>query len=170
MRISLKAINSELERRAYHSMLARGDDYFYFWGGEAADWLDRTVRVPTLHSLTLDQWVQEFETLREQNRKLMESNCDATRGKSIAGCLGGRLLNAPASPRGPAGYLAAGARPVCCRNRMFQNARKTWRWGFQAGSSDGIILPASVPEPCCPILWVAELVRRDWGRKSRLWR
>ena len=98
MRISLKAINSELERRAYHSMLARGDDYFYFWGGEAADWLDRTVRVPTLHSLTLDQWVQEFETLREQNRKLMESNCDATRGKSIAGCLGGRLLNAPASP------------------------------------------------------------------------
>ena len=54
-------------------MLAKGDGYFYFWGGEAADWLDRTVRVPALHSLTLDQWMQEFEKLRETNRKLMQS-------------------------------------------------------------------------------------------------
>ena len=73
MRISLKAINSELERRGSQAVLARGDGYFYFWGAEAADWLDRTVRVPTLHSLTLDQWMEEFQKLRETNRKLMQS-------------------------------------------------------------------------------------------------
>src|SRR5262245_6004941 len=67
VRISLKAINSELERRGSQAVLAKGDGYFYFWGGEAADWLDRTVRVPTLHSLTLDQWIGEFQKLREEN-------------------------------------------------------------------------------------------------------
>jgi hypothetical protein len=73
VRISLKAINSELERRGSQAVLAKGDGYFYFWGGEAADWLDRTVRVPTLRSRTLDQWMQEFQKLRETNRKLMQS-------------------------------------------------------------------------------------------------
>ena len=73
MRISLKVINSELERRDSQAVLAKGDGYFYFWGGEAADWLDRTVRVPMLHSLTLDQWMEEFQKLRETNRKLMQS-------------------------------------------------------------------------------------------------
>jgi hypothetical protein len=73
VRISLKAINSELERRGSQAVLAKGDGYFYFWGGEAADWLDRTVRVATLHSLTLDQWMQEFQKLKETNRKLIQS-------------------------------------------------------------------------------------------------
>jgi hypothetical protein len=58
MRISLKAINSELERGGAQAGLTRGDGYFYFWGGEATDWLDRTVRVPTLQSLTLEQWIE----------------------------------------------------------------------------------------------------------------
>jgi hypothetical protein len=73
VRISLKAINSELERRGSQAVLAKGDGYFYFWGGEASDRLDRIVRVPTLHSRTLDQWMQKFQKLRETNRKLMQS-------------------------------------------------------------------------------------------------
>ena len=73
MRLSLKAVNAELARRGFDVLLAKGGDYFYFSGGEAADWLDRTVRVPTLHSLTLDQWMQEFQNLREQNLRLMQS-------------------------------------------------------------------------------------------------
>jgi len=51
-------------------VLAKGDGYFYFWGGEAADWLDRTVRVPTLQSLTLEQWIEQFQALREKNQEL----------------------------------------------------------------------------------------------------
>jgi hypothetical protein len=73
VRVSLKAINSELERLGARAVLARGDGYFYFLGGEATDWLDRTVRVPTLSSLALDQWAEEFLKLREKNRQLMKS-------------------------------------------------------------------------------------------------
>ena len=71
MRLSFNAINSELEQRGAHAVLAKGDGYFYFWGGEAAEWLDRTVRVPTLHSLTLEQWIERYCELREKNRALL---------------------------------------------------------------------------------------------------
>ena len=52
MRLTLKAINDELARRGYAARLARAGGYFYFQFGEAALWLDRTVSVPTLNSLT----------------------------------------------------------------------------------------------------------------------
>ena len=38
---------------------------------KATDWLDRTVRVPTLHSLTLEQWIERYHTLKEKNRALL---------------------------------------------------------------------------------------------------
>ena len=41
-------------------------------GGEATDWLDRTVRVPTLHSLTLEQWIEQYRVLTEKNRALLK--------------------------------------------------------------------------------------------------
>jgi len=44
--LTLKIINTELAKRGLTAELARGDGYFYFLGGEALDWLDRTVRVP----------------------------------------------------------------------------------------------------------------------------
>ena len=80
IRISLKAINSELERLGSHAVPAKGDGYFYFWGGEAADWLDRTVRVPTLQSLTLEQWIEQFRLLREKNQDLLTGKLTAQRG------------------------------------------------------------------------------------------
>jgi hypothetical protein len=68
-----KTISAELAKRGFNALLERGDGYFYFRSGETVDWLDRTVRVPTLHSLTLEQWVEEFLKLREKNRELMKS-------------------------------------------------------------------------------------------------
>jgi hypothetical protein len=73
MRLTLKAINDELARRGYTARLAKSTGYFYFQFGEAASWLDRTVNVPTLNSLTLPEWIIEFELLRKFNGK-------ATRG------------------------------------------------------------------------------------------
>lgn len=72
MRVSLRVINDELERIGADAVLARGDGNFYFWGGEATDWLDRTVRVPSLHSLTLEEWIERYRDLREKNRKFTE--------------------------------------------------------------------------------------------------
>ena len=54
-RLTLKTVNDELARRGYTSCLAKGNGYFYFQTGETADWLDRTVRVRTISSLTLKQ-------------------------------------------------------------------------------------------------------------------
>jgi hypothetical protein len=41
--------------------------YFYFSSGEAIDCVDRTVKIPTLASLTLDQWLDEFNRLKKLN-------------------------------------------------------------------------------------------------------
>lgn len=44
-RLTLNAVNAELARRGHKALLAKAGGYFYFWSGEAADWLDRTVNV-----------------------------------------------------------------------------------------------------------------------------
>lgn len=45
--------------------------YFYFWTEEAADWIDRTVRVDKISALTLDQWVREFLRLKKLNAEMI---------------------------------------------------------------------------------------------------
>ncbi len=91
-RLTLKEINSELAKRGHRARLVKAPGYFYFFGGEAADWLDRTVRVPTLSSLTLAQWLAEFQRLKKLNAdilrtkpkppKLKSSQPGATRAES----------------------------------------------------------------------------------------
>ena len=49
----------------------RKGDGFYFSGGEATDWLDRTLKVPILSSLTLDQWGDEFKRLKKLNEGML---------------------------------------------------------------------------------------------------
>jgi hypothetical protein len=74
MRLTVKAINDELARRGYSARLAKSAGYFYFQFGEAALWLDRTVNVPTLNSLTLSEWIAEFELLSKLNGKDMRGH------------------------------------------------------------------------------------------------
>ena len=71
MPLTLKAINAALFKRGVRLEKATG--YFYFMGGEAANWLDRTVRVTKVSSLTLEQWVSEFERLKKLNREIMKA-------------------------------------------------------------------------------------------------
>jgi hypothetical protein len=73
MRLTIKVVNAELAKRRHRTTLVNGDGYFYFRGGEAADWLDKTVRVPTLSSLTLDQWVQAFQGLKKKNTAILRT-------------------------------------------------------------------------------------------------
>ena len=65
--------NTELARRGSTAVLARGDSYFNFQLGEAADWLDRTVQAPTLSSLSLEQWIAEFDRLKKLNADIMKT-------------------------------------------------------------------------------------------------
>jgi hypothetical protein len=72
MRLTLKKLNDELAKRGHTARLAKAaSGYFYFESGEAVDWLDRTVNVPTVNSLTLAQWVAEFDRLKKVNAEIM---------------------------------------------------------------------------------------------------
>jgi len=77
--LTLKAINAEFARRGIQTLLARGDGYFYFWSGDAVDWLERTVRVPSLHAFTIEQWVEQFRILKKKNEGLFRAPAGITK-------------------------------------------------------------------------------------------
>jgi hypothetical protein len=81
MRLTLKTVNDELGRRGHTAVLAKGDGYFYFSTGNTADWLDRTVRVRTINSLTLKQWIEEFQRLKELNERILRTAKGGQRSK-----------------------------------------------------------------------------------------
>jgi hypothetical protein len=66
----MKSVNDRLAELGHDARVEKGDGYFYFSGGEATDWLDRTVQAQTLTSLTLEQWVDEFRRLKKLNESL----------------------------------------------------------------------------------------------------
>ena len=71
MRLTLKNIDDELRRLGHDVHVEKGDGYFYFWKGEANDWLDRTVNVAKVGSLTLEQWIDEFNRLKKVNDEML---------------------------------------------------------------------------------------------------
>ena len=73
VRLTAKAINEELAKRGSGARLEKGNGYFYFSGGEATDWLDRTVNAHSLSSLSLDQWMAEFDRLRKLNKEILRA-------------------------------------------------------------------------------------------------
>lgn len=70
-RVTLKAINNELGRLGYTARLAKASGYFYFHFGDVVNWLDRTVNVPKVSSLTVPQWVEEYRRLKSLNEQIM---------------------------------------------------------------------------------------------------
>jgi hypothetical protein len=47
-----------------------GPHYFYFGGGEAVHWFSSSVMVARLSDLTVEQWIQEFDKLVANEKKL----------------------------------------------------------------------------------------------------
>ena len=72
-RVTLKAINDELLRCGHDVRLEKTSDYFYFFGGEATDWIDRTVPGTTVGARSLEQWIEEFKRLKKVNAEIMRS-------------------------------------------------------------------------------------------------
>ena len=73
MPLTLNAINAELAKRGHNTLLQKGSGYFYFMGGESANWLDKTVRVPRVSSLTLEEWMTNFDRLKKLNERIMST-------------------------------------------------------------------------------------------------
>lgn len=71
--LHLKVINDELARLGRKERLAKASNYFLFTGGEADDWIDRTVGVRKINDLTLKEWIAEFRRLKEVNEQIMRT-------------------------------------------------------------------------------------------------
>jgi hypothetical protein len=70
-RLHLKTVNDELARLGHAERLAKGKNYFYFSGGRADEWLDRTVGVRTINEFTLKEWIAEFRHLETLNGQIL---------------------------------------------------------------------------------------------------
>jgi hypothetical protein len=73
MHLHLKVINDQLARLGYTAELAKGSGYFFFRGGETENWIDRSVPVRTISSLTLKQWIEEFRRLQALNHQILKT-------------------------------------------------------------------------------------------------
>jgi hypothetical protein len=80
-RVTLKAVNDELARLGHRARLEKASGYYYFWTGEAADWLDRSVQVAKISDLTLDGWIEEFRKLKKRNADIMKTTKSKRAGK-----------------------------------------------------------------------------------------
>lgn len=69
-RITLAAVNVEFAKRGIQAVLMKGGGYFYFQSKEAAVWLDRTVRVPKISDLSLEEWIGEYQRLKKLHAEI----------------------------------------------------------------------------------------------------
>jgi hypothetical protein len=81
MRLTQKAITAELHRLGHGARLEKGDGYFYFAGPTPANWLDRTVKLPILSCLTLEQWIAEFDRLKKLNEEILRGQSGSESAK-----------------------------------------------------------------------------------------
>uniref|UniRef100_A0AAU8KZ09 Uncharacterized protein n=1 Tax=Serratia phage Kevin TaxID=3161161 RepID=A0AAU8KZ09_9CAUD len=65
--LTIKAVNKAIAEAGCKETLERGDGYFYFRGGEADNWIATSVHVYAINHLTLNQWLEALEGLREAN-------------------------------------------------------------------------------------------------------
>ena len=61
--------HDELRRLGHDVHVDKGDGYFYVLKGDANNWLDRTVNVAKVGSLTLEQWGDGFNRLKKLNHQ-----------------------------------------------------------------------------------------------------
>jgi hypothetical protein len=83
-RLTVSAINNEIEKEFPHVKLARGEGYYYIYsddhetGLRIADLYSTSIYVNQLRHLTLEQWVQEVRNLfdPEKNRSMTTNSAE----------------------------------------------------------------------------------------------
>lgn len=69
-KVTRKLVNDTLRSRGRDESLYDGRGYFYFSGGDAVNWLNSSIMVKKISDLTLEQWMEKFDELLAQDRKL----------------------------------------------------------------------------------------------------
>ena len=75
-------VNDALRARGCDESLRDGEGYFYFGGGEAVHWLSSSVMVRRISDLTLEQWLEKFDSLLEGEKKVRRQMVDLAKKKS----------------------------------------------------------------------------------------
>ena len=70
--INLNTVNITLKKLGAAETLVKGEGYFYFIDGQAAEWETSSVYVYKVNDLTLDQWIEEYRTLKAEGDKRLE--------------------------------------------------------------------------------------------------
>jgi hypothetical protein len=79
--VTRKMVNDALRARGRDESLREGEGYFYFGGGEAVNWLSSSVMVRRISDLTLDQWLEKFDSLLERDKKVRREMADLAKKK-----------------------------------------------------------------------------------------
>ena len=66
MKTTLAAGSSRRLMMNVPERLARGEEYFYFVGGETDRWLSTMVTVCSIREHTVDQWIAEYSALKSE--------------------------------------------------------------------------------------------------------
>jgi hypothetical protein len=67
--VTIATVNKELKRMGVEERLYKGEGYFYFIYGDAPDWVGgSSVPVFRASDLTLDQWIEEFNSLKNHEK------------------------------------------------------------------------------------------------------
>lgn len=64
LRVTLRRVNEALAAQGAAERLERGNGYFYFIEGDAPSWPSTMVVVSRLGSLSIEDWINEWRTLR----------------------------------------------------------------------------------------------------------
>lgn len=68
-RLTLRHVNKFLREHGVPDVLHAGKGYFYFNGPNADKWPQQGVYVYRINQLTLQQWLQQYNMLKEQGDK-----------------------------------------------------------------------------------------------------
>ena len=67
--ITLKTVNKVLQEKHPNNELVKGNGYFYFAGVDADKWYSSTVDILRINDQTLEQWIEDFETMKAKYEK-----------------------------------------------------------------------------------------------------
>lgn len=64
--ISIRTVNNALKKLGHAEKLCKGKGYFYFYDGDTDQWYTSSVYVHAINHLTLEQWIESFQSLKEK--------------------------------------------------------------------------------------------------------
>jgi hypothetical protein len=80
--VTREMVNDALRARGRDESLREGEGYFYFGGGEAVNWLSSSVMVKRISDLTLEQWLKQFDSLLDREKKVQREMATLVKRKS----------------------------------------------------------------------------------------